>query len=212
MDAIDRNHNRSKLHNLLITPPDMEMTEAGYPKITGMQMEREQAEAINLRRFNNAMSDRDLSDKTVHFFIEDYQFERVWAQPDRYIPVLQRAKMVISPDFSLFWDMPEPVQAFNHYRNQWCGAYWQANGIIVIPSLSWSDENSYSYCFDGVPHDSVVMVSTVGAMRNVASRTLFYNGYARMLSVLNPSLVIVRTEKEVELAGNVVYLPANRKE
>ena len=212
MDAIDRNHNRSKLHNLLITPETMEFTVSGYPVMAGTQPDDVDIDSIQLRRFNNAMSDRDLSDKTVHFFIEDYQFERVWAQPDRYIPVLQRAKMVISPDFSLFWDMPEPVQAFNHYRNQWCGAYWQANGIMVIPNLSWSDENSYSYCFDGVPTDSVVIVSTVGAMRNVEARTLFYNGYAHMLSVLNPALVIVRTEKEVELAGNVIYLPANRKE
>lgn len=212
MDAIYRNHNRSKLHNLLITPEDMQFTASGYPIMVGVNPDDIDVEGMQLRRFNNAMSDRNLAGKTVHFFIEDYQFERLWAQPDRYIPMLKRAKMAISPDFSLFWDMPTPVQQFNHYRNQWLGAYWQANGITVIPNLSWSDENSYSFCFDGMPSDSVVMVSTVGAMRNVEARTMFYNGYARMLSILNPALVLVRTEKEVELAGNVIYLPANRKE
>ena len=42
----------------------------------------------------------------VHFFIDDYQFERLWRFPDRYIPLLQEYDCVLTPDFSIYVDMP----------------------------------------------------------------------------------------------------------
>ena len=61
-----------------------------------------------------------------HFFLHDYQFERVWNQPKKYINKLLHYKAVLTPDFSLFTDYPVAVQIWNTYRNRWLGAYWQS--------------------------------------------------------------------------------------
>lgn len=74
--------------------------------------------------FNYARSAKNPEDKAVHFFLDDYQFNRVWTDPDRYIPMLQRFKYVLTPDFSLYTDFPKALQIYNHYRKHWLGAYW----------------------------------------------------------------------------------------
>ena len=45
-----------------------------------------------------------------HFFIDDYQFERIWSAPDKYTCVLKGFKCVLTPDFLLYLDMPPPMQ------------------------------------------------------------------------------------------------------
>ena len=42
----------------------------------------------------------------VHFFLDDYQFERVWNTPDKYLTYLSRYGCVLAPDFSLYIDFP----------------------------------------------------------------------------------------------------------
>lgn len=69
------------------------------------------------------------------------------------------------PDFSLYGDMPDPLQRFNHYRNLWFARMCQINGITVIPSANWSLDNSFDYCFEGFPTSDIIMVSSVGSMR-----------------------------------------------
>ena len=91
----------------------------------------------------------------VHFYLDDYQFERVWASPTRYVKLLRQYSCVLSPDFSLYTDMPMAMQIWNTYRSRLLGQYWQDNGINVIPTVSWSDERSYSFCFDGLPQTNV---------------------------------------------------------
>lgn len=76
----------------------------------------------------------------VHFFLDDYQFQRLWNTPDRYIESLQKFSCVLSPDFSLYTDYPTALQIYNHYRKHWIGAYLQLYGIEVIPTICWSDE------------------------------------------------------------------------
>ena len=69
----------------------------GTPEIEVTQFDS--AEFIG---FNYARSAKNSEDKAVHFFLDDYQFNRVWTDPDRYIPMLQRFKYVLTPDFSLY--------------------------------------------------------------------------------------------------------------
>ena len=92
-------------------------------------------ENVPLIGFNYAKTDKEPEKKIVHFYLDDYQFERVWNNPDIYLSVLQRFKAVLTPDFSMYTDFPKAVSIFNHYRKQWCGAYWQENDINVIPSI-----------------------------------------------------------------------------
>lgn len=88
---------------------------------------------------------------SVHFFIDDYQFNRLWTAPDVYLPMLSGFRCVATPDFSMYTDFPKAIQIYNHYRKHWLGRYWQDHGITVIPTIAWSTPDSYEWCFDGEP-------------------------------------------------------------
>ena len=79
--------------------------------------------------FNEVMSSKK-SDCGVHFFLDDYQFQRLWNTPDKYIAMLKRFNCVLSPDFSLYADYPKALQIYNHYRKHWIGAYLQLNDML----------------------------------------------------------------------------------
>lgn len=120
--------------------------------------------------FNYAKSCKDPDQCGVHFFLHDYQFKRLWDMPERYKGMMSRFSCVCTPDYSLYVDMPKAMQIYNHYKKQWMGAYWQAWGLHVIPTVSWSDEESLEWCFDGIPERAVVAVSSVGCMKDEKSR------------------------------------------
>lgn len=124
----------------------------------------------------------------LHFYVDDYQFERCWSKPADYINHLKKFKYVISPDFSLYVDLPVAHQIWNCYRNRLLAAYWQAKGVKIIPNVSWSDKKSFEWCFDGIPQNSTVAISTVGTR---ASKEAFLKGYYKMLEVLKPTQIIV---------------------
>lgn len=140
--------------------------------------------------FNYAKGFKYPANSGVHFFIDDYQFTRLWSHPEAYLDLLKQFKCVFTPDFSTYTDFPKAIQIYNHYRKHWLGAYWQMNGIPVIPTISWSDEDSFSWCFDGEPVGGIVAVSSVGTQLNSESRELFRAGYDEMMKRLEPSAVL----------------------
>lgn len=148
------------------------------------------ATAENFIGFNYAKSCKEPGGVGVHFFVDDYQFTRLWTQPDAYLELLKRFKCVCTPDFSTYTDFPKAIQIYNHYRKHWLGAYWQANGLEVIPTISWSDKASFDWCFDGEPVGGVVAVSSVGTQLNRNSQRLFMDGYREMLDRLKPSKIL----------------------
>lgn len=146
-------------------------------------------------------------DMGVHFFMYDSRFERVWNIPDKYITYLSRYSCVLSPDFSLYTDFPLAISIYNHYRKHWLGAYWQSKGINVIPTISWSDEDSFEWCFDGEPKNSVVAVSDVGCRRNKNAFKAFMRGYEEMLYRLNPSKILLYSKViDTNYGGNVKHI------
>lgn len=131
-----------------------------------------------------------------HFFTDDYRFEACWNNPDRQLARLHDATVMSSPDFSLYRDHPRAIQLWNTYRNRWVGRRFAEFGRIVIPTISWSDESSYEYCFRGVDPGSVVIVSTVGTQgADPEASRLFLAGYQEMCRILEPRLVLVYGEK-----------------
>ena len=77
------------------------------------------------------------------------------------------------------------------------------HGIEVISTISWSDDNSFAWCFDGWPHGSSVAVSTLGTQNSLAGKVRFIAGYCEMLTQLEPSAVLVYGTP-VDLPGPVV--------
>ena len=157
----------------------------GIPEIQPVSCDLE-----NWLSFNYAKTCADPEGHGIHFFIDDYQFQRLWAQPDAYIPMLSRFDALMTPDFSTYTDFPKAVQIYNHYRKHWLGAYWQQHGLTVIPTISWSDEESLDWCFDGEPVGGTVAISAVGTQMDNRARSLFRMGYTAMLERLKPEAVI----------------------
>ena len=146
--------------------------------------------------FNYVLSDKNPENKAVHFFIDDYQFERVWNRPEQYLEYLKRYKCVLSPDFSPYGDMPLATQIYNHYRKHWIAAYWQANGILVIPTIrSSTDPRSMEFYLEGEPVNSVVAYSSMwGSSKDKDMQAAFYREWTGMIEALNPKAVFVYGE------------------
>lgn len=143
----------------------------------------------SLVSFNAALTAKD-HNQCVHFFIDDYQFERIWNLPNRYVECLRQFQCVISPDFSQYTDMPYPQRLWNNYRGKLIGAWLQSQGIIVIPNVTWSLPDSYDYCFDGIPQQSVIAINSTGAARYGLTRFLWLKGYHEAVKRLNPTAIV----------------------
>lgn len=126
----------------------------------------------------------------IHFFIDDYQFERVWQKPTQYINLLKQAAGVITTDFSMYVDMPKAVQIYNCYRNRAIARFFQKEGIKIIPAVGWSDEDSFSWCFEGIAYGSAVVVSSNGCYNNPEAKKNFLAGFNEMIERINPCQVI----------------------
>ena len=156
------------------------------PRILPMEIE----EPVEMIGFNFAAKHRHPERVGVHFFLKDYQFSRLWTSPDIYTDMLRKFRFVCTPDFSMFTDFPLALQINSHYRKHWLGAYWQSKGITVIPTICWSDERSFDWCFDGEPENSTVAVSSVGTQMERRAKSLFLLGYEQMISRLQPKMVL----------------------
>ena len=127
----------------------------------------------------------------THFFIDDYQFERLWNKPLDYIDLLSQFDCVLTPDFSLYMDMPLPMQAYNEYRRRALGNIWQQHGLEVIPTLSWTTRDSYGFCFDGLPQGGTVATSSVGVHGNAQAEQVWTAGMQKALEVVQPKTLLL---------------------
>lgn len=143
----------------------------------------------DLISFNYMLTSKDYG-KGIHFYIDDYQFERLWTTPDKYIDKLGMFDCVLTPDFSLYLDMPLAMQIWNVYRSRLIGQIMQDAGITVIPTLQWADERSFDFCFDGIEPGGVVSVSTIGVKRDKNAGGIWFAGMDEAIKRLRPSHVV----------------------
>lgn len=167
------------------------------PRILPMEVEQ----PVEMIGFNFAAKYKHPERVGIHFFLKDYQFSRLWTSPDMYTNMLRRFRFVCTPDFSMYTDFPLALQINSHYRKHWLGAYWQSKGITVIPTICWSDERSFEWCFDGEPEKSTVAVSSVGTQLNERSKRLFLLGYQQMMSRLQPKIVLFHGRIPAEISA-----------
>ncbi|WP_288886485.1 DUF4417 domain-containing protein [uncultured Eubacterium sp.] len=127
----------------------------------------------------------------VHFYEDDYLFERLWRNPQRYLNILKRYNGVILPDFSVYRDMPLIMQLWNIYRSRAIGFWLQINGIKVIPNIRYGDRRTYKFCCDGIGKHCVIAVGSHGNMRQKEDRKVFLLGLDVIVSILQPSVIVV---------------------
>jgi len=129
-------------------------------------------------------------DQWVHFYTHDYKFERVWNDPNRYLPIFKRFEGVITPDFSLYRHLPLAMQIWNTYRNRALAFWLQNNGIDIILNVRWGDERTYDFAFEGIEQGGTVAVSTNGCIQNKTDRDYFKKGLAKMVEVVKPNTIV----------------------
>ena len=125
--------------------------------------------------------------KGVHFFVDDYRFNGIYYNPQKSLKKLAQYRLLLTPDFSLYAEMPLWRQIESVAMNRWCGAYWQKNGLDVIPTVSWGLAQTYEFCFSGVEKGGIVAVGTVGCRK---SKMAFLKGYNEMMRIIEPSTII----------------------
>lgn len=160
--------------------------------------------------FSTAMSKVDFT-TGVHFYIDDYMFERIWTSPEKYVEKLSKFPCVIGPDFSQYSDMSYPMRMWNCYRNRALSSYFQNNGVNLVPNVTWSLPDSYDYSFSGISKGSTIAINCTSIIHCNLSKYLWYKGYNEAIKRLNPSLIIrYGTVMDDELKDISVYFENER--
>jgi hypothetical protein len=127
----------------------------------------------------------------LHFYEDDYKFEKLWSNPERYLPLIKKFQGVISPDFSLYYDMPECMQVWNTYRGKALAHWLDKNGVEVIPNVRWGDERTFEVATLGVEKGKTIAVGTHGCIKTVEGRNMFINGFDYVVKKLQPQTIVV---------------------
>lgn len=132
----------------------------------------------------------------VCFYEDDGDFDSVggiWFRNDKAYKILSHFAGIITPDFSTYQDFPYPLKIWNIYRMRAFG-YWYGtlNGGNVINNVRWGTPETFDYCFEGIPKNSIVAIGTVGGSpRKLVDRKRFEDGLAEMVNRLSPHTIIV---------------------
>ncbi len=180
-----------------------------YPIIKKQSLDLTNLQLISFSDISS--SDSKNLHKGVHFFIDDWRFETLYNNPERSFRTLSRYRFVLSPDYSLYSEMPVWRQIESVGKSRWVGANWQQRGLIVIPTISWAQPRSFEYCFNGIEKHSIVAIGMIGCKK---SRSSFMHGYNEMLNRIEPKAIICLGSPFPEMEGNIVIVDysSSRKE
>ena len=127
----------------------------------------------------------------VHFFIKDSLFNGIVDNLASAIPILSSFDGILTPDFSLERPSVNCLNACSVFYSRAVGFQCQRHNIPVIPTVRWSDEASFSYCFDGLVHGGIVAVGTYGVCKSHKQQDFFLTGLTKMIETVSPSTVLV---------------------
>ena len=144
----------------------------------------------SLITFSRAMREKVDFRQWVCFYEDDFQFERIWNNPQRYVRQLSKFEGIITPDFSVYYDFPLSMQIWNIFRSRAIGAWFQKQGFHVIPNIRFGDERTFECCCCGVSKHSVVAIGTLGCMQNKDYRYVFEQGIEYVADNLMPEVMI----------------------
>ena len=180
----------------------------GIPLIKKQNIDLDEIELFAYTK--TKVEDEENTNKTIHFFTYDWNFESVYEKPEKAMEKLDQDYALLTPEFSTYKDMPLARQIDSVFKNRWCGAYWQKQGMKVIPTISWGSIPCMEFCFDGVEKGSIVAVSTYTREDN---KDGFMLGYNKMMEIIQPSAIICYGTPFDEMKGNIKAIdPYNREE
>ena len=153
------------------------------------------AKSIHRKKLQSGNSDYHV-DAFIHFYIDDQKFDgkqsSIWLYPEKALDIIHHFSGIISPDFSTYADFPEPLKLWNLYRMNSFGFWIGTLGCPVISNVRWGTEETWGYCFDGNPQNSMLAIGTVASgLRAKKNRILFEEGFFQMMDILHPHTLVV---------------------
>lgn len=139
----------------------------------------------------NLILSQNIQNVWGHCFVEDKRQNCFWNNPFFGIERLKKLKGMIAPDYSLFRDFPICEQKWNCCRNRVLTYFWQQQGLNVVPTASWSVPASYEWCWDGLPENSVLGITTNGIVTAKEGYRLFVQGLDALIVRLHPIALVV---------------------
>lgn len=137
-----------------------------------------------------------------HFYQDDYTFDGYYGVWNSLLYNQQFNKgfnlskfdnvyAIITPDYSLYCDMPRALQIYNVYRSRVVGHFLNKCGYNVVVNVKWTDKTSYAYCFSGIEQGSLVAVSNLGCLRSNEDKILFIDGFKELIKIIQPRSIIL---------------------
>lgn len=132
----------------------------------------------------------------IHFYIDDQKFDGpqcgIWRKPFEALEIIRHFSGSITPDFSTNADFPDSLKRSNTYRMRAFGRWLTTNNISVINNVRWGTEETWDYCFDGIPYNSIVAIGTVASgLHKLSNRPDFEKGLFKMVELLKPHTILV---------------------
>jgi len=154
------------------------------------------------------MKDKGNTRGAIHFYVDDYRFTGMylWGNLAHFTKQVCRYQTVIAPDFSLYLDQSRTLNLFQLYQNRVVTAAWQQQGLQVIPSVSWGNAESFEFCFDGLPQNSILSLGGLGNAHHKSMTELWEYGVQLTIERLHPTaLIIYGAPKQLDLPVETHY-------
>ncbi len=131
--------------------------------------------------------------QALHTFLDDYRFrDPMWCYLEDTTYSISHFDYFFTPDFSLWRNLPtEYYNIQNVYRTRFVGLYWQLQGFQVIPTASWGGLNSFAYCLEGLPSNSVIAVCGQSNRKDSQAYEVWCYGLRRLEEEKHPTLILV---------------------
>ncbi len=132
----------------------------------------------------------------IHFYIDDSKFDghrsSFWLYPNKVLEIASHFDGIIAPDPSTYADFPDPLKRWNYYRMNAFGFWVASQGYKVISNVRWNTPDTWQYCFDGNPNNSMLCLGTVASnLKYTLNYDQFALGLLKMYEVLKPHTLLV---------------------
>ena len=110
---------------------------------------------------------------------------------ESFLRKIEKYDGIISPDYSIYVDLPLSAQIWNIYRDRVIYAWLYELGYKVIFNLRWGDYRTYNIVFNGIEKHGTVAIGSHGLIKNPENRQIFMDGFKEMIKRIEPKEIIL---------------------
>ena len=150
----------------------------------------------------------------VHSFKDDYKFDTrngVWYGTGGLIKAAKEKQMgILTPDLSTYSDSHPEICRWNLFRSRLIGYEAEAEGVPVVATIMWWDDESVDFALNGLYPGRVYAVSTIDAARSREDKETFGKRIRHVCSVLKPlTLLVYGATEGIDWGGQRIHKYSN---